>query len=104
MRKDRIKAGDEARIRFWDHTENSDDPAEYYLYGRVFKVTKSAITLDCWAHIELNCEHRDPKGDEIKTYSILRRCIVEIVKLSTRESASSGPTTMMSGSGKDPGG
>ena len=74
----RVKRGDEVRLRCWDHMEGADEPQEFYVYGRVQRVARTAITLDCWAHIDLNYTDRDPSGDNIKTYTLLRKCITEI--------------------------
>ena len=74
----RVKRGDEVRLRCWDHMEGCDEPHEFYVYGRVQVLGKRSLTVDCWAHIDLNDPERDPSGDNIKTYTLLRKCITEI--------------------------
>ena len=73
-----VKRGDEVRVRFWDHMENTDHPSEYLLYGRVQRCGPRAISVDCWAHVDLDNPERDPSGSETKTYTILRKCITEV--------------------------
>jgi hypothetical protein len=69
------KPGDEVKITFLDHVENSDDdkPVTAVLYGRVHKVTDEAITIDAWANEDSDAK-RSP-GDGIETFTLVRSCI-----------------------------
>lgn len=75
VKKPQPKAGDVVRIRFMDHVEDGDEVEEFFVYGRVAKVSKQAYTVDSWAWV-------DPDGDRdgnIKAFTILRAVIKEVV-------------------------
>jgi hypothetical protein len=76
--KARVKAGDWVRIRFWDHRKNDDDIREYYVCGRVHRVSVRAITVDTWSLIDPESADRDP-GETCETISILKKAIVELI-------------------------
>jgi len=78
--KARVKYGDWVRIRFWDHRKNDDDIREYFVCGRVHRVSTRAITVDTWALIDPESADRQP-GETCETISILRKAIEEIVSL-----------------------
>lgn len=75
-----LQVGDEVRIRFWDHTMGGDDPYEFYVYGRIAKITDRAITVDSWAHSKK--EHDRVHGDEVETFCIVRVAIESIDRAS----------------------
>jgi len=77
MKKPLAKVGDEVRLLIDDHVENSDDIEEYYVYGRVAKVTKKAYTVDSWAMRDMSRD-RDHDRDNITTFTILRGVIREV--------------------------
>lgn len=78
LRKPVPSKGDWVRIRFHDHVEGSDDVAEYYVSGRVAKVTQQAYTVDSWAAVDPN-QDRDGNRENITTNTILRGVITEVV-------------------------
>ncbi len=76
--KARVKCDDWVRIRFWDHRKNDDDIREYFVCGRVHRVSVRAITVDTWALIDPESADRDP-GETCETIAILRKAIQEII-------------------------
>lgn len=77
--KARLKIGDWCRIRFWDHRSNDEDVREYYVSGRVHRVSTRSITIDSWALVDPESADRDP-GETCETFSLLKKAIVEIIK------------------------
>lgn len=76
--KARVKIGDWVRVRFWDHRKNDDDIREYYVSGRVHRISVRAITVDTWALIDPESADRDP-GETCETMAILRKGIIELI-------------------------
>lgn len=78
--KARLKLGDWCRIRFWDHRSNDDDVREYFVCGRVHRISIKAIVIDSWALIDPESADRDP-GETCENFSLLRKATVEIVRM-----------------------
>lgn len=78
MSKPVPKVGDEVRIAFIDHVEGTDEVEEYYVYGRVAKVTKRSYTVDSWA-LQDASRDREADRDNITTFTIIRATISEVV-------------------------
>lgn len=69
--------GQWVRVKFFDHVEGSDDVAEYYVSGRVAKVTQKAYTIDAWARVDPRHD-RESDRENITSYTILRAVIDEV--------------------------
>ena len=80
LNKARVKSNDWVRIRFWDHRKNDDVIREYYVCGRIHRISLRSIVVDTWALIDPESADRVP-GDSCETISILRKAIEEIVVL-----------------------
>ncbi len=78
MKKPVPKVGDWVRIRFDDHVLGSDDVEEFYVSGRVAKVTRKAYTIDSWALVD-PARDRDHDRENITTHTIVRGVISEVV-------------------------
>lgn len=77
MRLPKVVPGTLVEIRFWDHHENSEDPVEYLVYGRVHKTSKIAITVHTWALPKVGPVPEDMAGN-VHTFSIVRSAITKI--------------------------
>jgi hypothetical protein len=76
MAKVRAKKADVVRLTFLDHVEGADEPLEFFVYGRVFKSTRTHYVVDCWAYP--NIDHED-RSDNINRFSILKKTISEVI-------------------------
>jgi hypothetical protein len=77
MKLPKVSVGNLVEIRFWDHHENLDEPVEYFVYGRVAKVTRLAITVHTWATIDGKPVDEDNRHN-IHMFTIVRSAITEI--------------------------
>ena len=84
FKKQRVKVGDTVRIRFWDHRSNDEDVREYYLHGRVHRISPRSITIDAWALIDPESADRSP-DNSCECFNILRKAIVELLVLNCEE-------------------
>lgn len=78
--KARVKVDDWVRVRFWDHRKNDDDVREYFVCGRVHRVSTRSVVIDTWALIDPDSSDRQP-GESCETISILKKAIEELIIL-----------------------
>lgn len=70
----KLRTGDECRIVFDDHVEDSDTPLRFIVWGRVRKVGRSSITVDSWAFE--NPDDENNTDHNVKRFTIVKRAIV----------------------------
>ena len=67
-----MRKGDIVEVRFFDHVEDGE-PIEFVVYGRVGKLTRKFVTIQCWAYPDtLDDDHN------VKAFSIVRSCITGV--------------------------
>jgi len=76
-KKRRFRVGMEVRVRFLDHVEDGSAPEDFTIYGRIGKVDRKYICIDCWAYTDANTAH----DDNVKRFVILRSAIISWSKL-----------------------
>ena len=73
-----LATGDVVRIVFLDHVEDSDQPLEFEVFGRILKRNSTATTIGSW----LFTKESNTAGDEnIKTWCIVNSTIQTITHL-----------------------
>jgi len=76
-----MKRGDDVRIDFIDHAEDTDDVIRFSVHGRIVSITEAKITVDCWHY----AKGRYAYDDNIKRYSISRGSIERILIFEAEE-------------------
>jgi len=77
----RVQKGDLVEIRFLDHCEDGDDAMEFIVWGRVEKCTKSSILVHSWTFAKETDGASNSNSDNIKTFTIVKKAILELRKL-----------------------
>jgi len=71
------KKGDIVKCVFLDHCENSDDPIEFILYGRLIQKTRAKLVIDCWEYADIEEKHDENE----QRFTIVRSAVSELTKL-----------------------
>lgn len=74
----RTKVGDIVEIEFDDHAEGGD-VITFRVWGRVAKRTPRSVTVHVWDYAD---EHGDSDEDNVHAFTIARKAIRSIYKLS----------------------
>lgn len=76
--KPKAKHGDIVECCFLDHVEDGGDPLEFFVWGRVDKVTPRHVEIVSWAYAD-----RDsiPGDTNEKRWTIVSSAILSLVKL-----------------------
>jgi len=73
-----LATGDVVRIVFLDHVEDSDQPLEFEVFGRILKRNSTATTIGSWL---LNKDDNEAGDENIKTWCIVNSTIQTIKQL-----------------------
>jgi len=76
----RIKTGDVVECVFLDHVEDSTEPLEFALYGRLRKTCRGYVVISCWAYNDSQ-NHDDDENE--KRFTIVKSAIISLRKLTT---------------------
>jgi len=71
--------GDTYRIRFRDHTEDSNESTIFYITGRVVASSRYSVAVAVWYYGDERDFTQD--DDNIKIYSIVRMAILNAERL-----------------------
>ena len=84
--KPTARKGDLVQVTFLDHVEDSDKDQHFtfVVWGRVRSVTKSAITVECWAYPDPAHTEGDDDRFNVKRFTILKAVITDLVKLEAK--------------------
>ena len=70
--------GDIVEILFLDHVEDEHEPYPFLVYGRVAKLSKTAVTVESWANVDKPAPPGDPNA---KSFTIIKSTIERLSKL-----------------------
>lgn len=73
----KLKQGMLIAIVFDDHVKNGDELMRFITYGQVAKVTRSAVTVDCWHY----ADPKIPRDDNTEKFTIARKAIRQVIPL-----------------------
>jgi len=73
-----LRRGHIIAVEFLDHVENGgNSPMRFIVYGRLSSITRSSMTVDCWAYA-----NRKTKRDQnVTRYTIMRSAIKSVTRL-----------------------
>jgi hypothetical protein len=61
-------------IEFLDHVSKGSVPARFTVYGKVSKVSRVAVCVDCWCYTDKNTTY----DSNVDRYTIVRSAITKI--------------------------
>lgn len=67
-----MKRGDIVALEFDDHCSGADELVRFVAYGKVAKVTRASVTIDCWHYAD---ESETDRGENVDRYTIARKTI-----------------------------
>ena len=70
----RLKRGMIVAVEFADHMEGGSSPAKFTVYGRLSRINKLAICVDCWCYTNKKTKH----DHNVTRYTIVRGAIFKI--------------------------
>jgi hypothetical protein len=73
----RLRTGSTVEIEFLDHVENGSVPARFTVYGRLSKITKRALCVDCWCYSNRKIMY----DSNVNRFTIVRSAITKIYAL-----------------------
>ena len=73
----KLRVGQLVAVEFMDHVEDGSEPMACTVYGRVAKVHKDFVTVDCWCYTNIETEY----DSNVKRYTILRSTVVTMKEL-----------------------
>ena len=78
-----LKPGDLVQIEFLDHCEDGDDAMRFYVWGRISRITRHAVTVTCWDFVNPEDAHTAAAGT-IKSFSIVKTAMQKLTVLAPR--------------------
>ena len=68
-------------IEFLDHTDNSDKPLRFIVYGRVAAENETSITVDSWCY----ANRRKLYDGNVNRHTIVKAAVLKITRLVPEE-------------------
>ena len=78
-----LKKGDLVQIEFLDHCEDGDDAMRFYVWGRISRITRHAITVTCWDFVNPDDAFTSAEGT-VKSFSIVKKAMKRLTVLAPR--------------------
>lgn len=72
-----LRKGKVYSVEFWDHVDGASSPLKFVVHGRLSKVTRTFIVIECW-HYAGKCRNPDAN---VQRYTIVRKAIARIARL-----------------------
>ena len=72
-----LKNGMIVAVEFMDHVESGSNPVKFTVYGRLSRITKIALCVDCWCYTNKKISY----DRNVTRYTIVRGAILKISEL-----------------------
>lgn len=67
----------EVAVVFYDHVEDSNQPLQFIVYGRLAEIKRKYLVIESWTYADTKIT----RDDNVKFWTIMRSAIVECHQL-----------------------